>query len=560
MNLNKRVFKHTESKSKFNPQVVSGMGKLYLDKVPEYLDSIIRTGVANLIPEIPFSYNGWRYLSPEEDFHDQFKSSSSKNSIDVAKNTLYKIEFSFEFNGQELKRVLLLPYVEKGSIMYLSDAIYSVVPVLTEYVVYPTNKEVFVRLLKDKLIFKRMERNILIDGVKTPVPVIHSRAYKFTQGVNDKVPMALYLFVRNGFYGVFEKYFNTKPIIKGPDDMVTDKEREKYTVFESTGVKPRILHDPNYRPHGIKILVEKDKVNPFMESVIGGLIYSFDLINVFSRHLPDILTGKSRMDENTFWRVLLGKVIFRNKYTQDKILNAMQEYISVINTYIDPIIDAKLKESGIVIEDFYDLVAYIIKNYNELVINSERRSSNLEFRYIDVIYYLMFEIIAGINKIFYGINKEYTKKGDKLSLRDIENLFNKHLTSRKIFSLIKGATNLALMPIDYSGDNYYPKITAILEDQNRGSGVKRDKKASFPHFARNLHAEDLYLGNILYIVKKSPSPRFRINPFLEVDINTGKIKMDDDMKRRLNKMEHLLEGKFENDEILEKERIEEINI
>jgi hypothetical protein len=560
MNLNKRVVKQVEDKAKFNTKITQGLAKYYLEKVPYFLDTIIRTGVQNLNPNIPFKYHGWRYLSAEEDYKDQFKSSSTKTVIDIAKNTLYKIEFKFEFDGKEFSRVLLLPYVEKGGVLTLSDAIYAVVPVLTEYTVYPTNKEVFVRLLKDKLVFKRQERNILINGIKTAVPIIHSYSYKLSQGANDKVPMALYLFVKNGFYGVFEKYFNTKPIVKGLYEIVADEEKEKYTVFESTGIKPRILQDPNYEPHGIKILVEKDKVNPFMESIIGSLIYSFDIINRFSRNLPDILNGRSRMDEKMFWMILLGKVIFRNKYTNDKIIKAMTDHVSVINTYLDSIIEEKLKESGIFVEDFFDLIAYIIRHYNELVINSDKRSSSLDNRYIDIIYYVAFEIMSGINKIFYGINKEYNKKGDKLNFKDIESLFNKHMTSRKIFNLIKAPINISLMPIDYSGDNYYPKITAILEDQNRAKGIERDSKAAFPPFARILHAEDLYMGNVLYIVKKSPSPRFRVNPFMELDINTGKIKMDNIMREKLDKLERMLSGKFEDSKILEKEHLEDFSL
>lgn len=97
--------------------------------------------------------------------------------------------------------------------------------------------------------------------------------------------------------------------------------------------------------------------------------------------------------------------------------------------------------------------------------------------------------------------------------------------------------------------------------QSRGQGVKRDKKAAFPHFARTIHAEDLFLGNILYITKKAPSPRFKLNPFLPVDLETGKIIVNEENRRILDKLENMLQGKFEDDNILEKEVIvEDINI
>ena len=455
--LTKKVIK---SKNKhFNKDMVNGVATKLLPQAVEYLNGIIENGIKNL--NIPLEYK-WRLMTPYEDFKANFKP-SSKAIVDVSKSTLYRVEMIFTYNGTDIRRTILLPFVEKGGILYLSDAVYSVVPVLTEYVIAPTNKEVFVRLLKDKLIFKRMERNIVINGQKRPIPVIVSNAYKFVQGTNNKIPMALYMFLKNGFYGAFEKYFNTRPIIT--DRELAEKERKKYAVFESTGRKPRMLNDTNYIPHNIKILVEKDKVNPFMETVIASLIYSFDLINVYSKNLLKILAGKSKLSEKTFWKVLLGKIIFKNKYTIDKIMMQMDEYVNVINTYMDPIIEKKLKENNILVEDFYDLIAYIIKNYQNLVMNADVRSSSIENRYIDILYYILYDLIEGINRVFHGINIEYNKKGDKFTAKDIEKLLNKHFSTRKIFSIIKsGGVNISLMPVDYSGDNYFSKITSVLED------------------------------------------------------------------------------------------------
>jgi len=549
MSLNKKTV--DKVRKPINHKAMDGLVRPLVEKIPYYLDSIIKSGVATLPPEIGLSYNGWRMLSPYESYNEQFKG-SGKTTLDTSKSTLYKVVFSFNFRGEDINRVLYLPYTERGAIISLSDAVYSIVPVLTDYVISPTTKEVFLRLLKDKLIFKRIEKNVIKDGLKTPVSIITAHAYKIVEGTNQKVPMALYLFVKHGFYGAFEKYLGFKPkIIKGivPEDMKKD-----YTVYETVGKKPRILNDDNYTPHDIKILVPKDKVSPVVDTIVGSLITTFDLLNQFSNFLPDILSGRSKMPEKEFWMMLLGKTIFRNNYRQEKILSSMEEYLSLIDSYIDPIIESKLRENGVYVDDFYDLIFYIIKNYDKLILNYEKRSTQIDNKYIDVLYYLMFETISSINKSLYGIIKEYNKKGERITTRDVENVFNKQFTPKKFFSSIKGgSTNIALMPVDYSGDNYAFKITSILEDQNRGRGVERDKNASFPAFSRNLHAEDLYIGNILYLTKKSPSPRFRINPFVKVDIESGKILLDDEMKERLTLLETMLEGKFQDDNILEKE-------
>ena len=72
-----------------------------------------------------------------------------------------------------------------------------------------------------------------------------------------------------------------------------------------------------------------------------------------------------------------------------------------------------------------------------------------------------------------------------------------------------------------------------------------------PPNTKILHSEDLVFGSILHLIKKYPSPRFRINPFVNVDFHTGKILLEDD----LDKLENLLSNKFEDEELVNKEII-----
>jgi len=91
--------------------------------------------------------------------------------------------------------------------------------------------------------------------------------------------------------------------------------------------------------------------------------------------------------------------------------------------------------------------------------------------------------------------------------------------------------------------------------QNRGQGVKRSTRNVLPPNTKTLRAEDLAFGSMLYLIKKYPSPRFKINPFVKVELETGKIKLDDDVKRTVDKLEVMLTHKFEDDEIADSELI-----
>ena len=79
----------------------------------------------------------------------------------------------------------------------------------------------------------------------------------------------------------------------------------------------------------------------------------------------------------------------------------------------------------------------------------------------------------------------------------------------------------------------------------------RDKNNAFPPYTRQIRAEDAAFGSLLYLPKKAPTPRVRINPFSEIDKRTGKFKLDD-YKGYIEKVNKMLEGKIEDNDLLDK--------
>lgn len=106
-------------------------------------------------------------------------------------------------------------------------------------------------------------------------------------------------------------------------------------------------------------------------------------------------------------------------------------------------------------------------------------------------------------------------------------------------------------------DIKYPKITAILEDQSRGNGVKRNSKAQFPVSTQTLKGHDIALGNMLFLNKSAPTPRLRCNPYLHYDVETGRINIPDDIEPIVSKLDLMLSGRLDNEnvEIFETENI-----
>ena len=544
------------TRKKANPLILDGLSRKYTEILPDYLSSVIESAVATLPTNVNFRYRGWRMLTPLEDFYHNINSSISKNTVDLSRNSLFKIELGFEYEGMEIKRILSLPYVDKGGFLKLSDANYALVPVLSEYPVAPAPNELFIRLLRDKLSVKKMRRNILINKVKVPVDVFFSKTYKLISKVNHVIPIALYTLVKYGFTGTFKTLLNTEPLVFFKDEDIT-KYLDEYDVYETLGVKPRVMHVTNYVPHSIRILIKKTDITPAIKSYVGSLIYSFDMSPEFAMELRKVIGKKKEPttdltltnidEESLYWLTLLGKIIFKNKYTLDRVQVDMLEHINILNNYLDTIIKDKLKETGIELDDFYSLLHWSILNFDVYVRNYESHSSNLSNRYIDMPYYILYKHIEGINKAFLEIKRSTAKK--VLTEKDLHKIFNDFISTKKIFGLIQmTGLNLALIPIDVTGDQFYWKVTSILPDQSQGQGVIRSKREAFPLSIRKLKAEDLLLGSISHLPKKTPSPRLRMNVTLQVDIHTGKVIFTDEERRTLTKVDALLNMKREADE------------
>ena len=92
-----------------------------------------------------------------------------------------------------------------------------------------------------------------------------------------------------------------------------------------------------------------------------------------------------------------------------------------------------------------------------------------------------------------------------------------------------------------------------------GAGIRRSSRNVLPSNTKVLRAEDIAFGSMLHLIKKYPSPRFRVNPNIDVDVHTGKIILSEQARRTITKLDVMLEHKFEDDEILESEMVNEID-
>ena len=432
----------------FTKKVVDGAAKEILKTAPQYLDEIFKSSIKSLSPTIPLTYIGYRRMMPDEEFTKIITSDSNKITYDIATSDLYVIEYIFDYNGEEIRKPIYLPYCERGNILRISNTYYNFVPILSDTVISPTHKEVFVRLLKDKLTFGRKTVNFLVNGKLYIGQIIYTSIVKTNRMSIDnnlgKVPSAvsLYLLGQYGIREVMQRY------AKGVDYIITtdnvDHLREKYNVYESIKERPNNLKTTAYQGHDVKFLINKKtdmSQYPFLENFIFGFIYTLDLFPEHSQDFIDTYIDKNVKDEILFWQILLGRIVYRNSFSIDRIVEDMQEHFTSLQYYLDELIAMKLSDNGIKVSNFFDLLIVILSNFNKWLLTFKEYNSNIGNRYIDILYYAMYDIIIGFNKAILNLNKRGSKKslGGILSKKEVVKILNDYLKTRAIFGLVKSS-------------------------------------------------------------------------------------------------------------------------
>jgi len=454
---------------KFSENVVTGLAPKVYDRLPKTLNNIIVDSIKSLNPIVDLKYLGYRRLTPKEEFIKMYKSTTNKTNFDLARSDLYTIELMFEYEGQPLNRVLLLPYVNPNNVMYISNTPYHIVPVLSDTVVSPSHKEVFVRLLKDKITFKNIVRNFIVNGEKVHgqvvyAPIMFVNEKQITDNIGKPLlASALYLVGKYGIRETLKRYCGIDEVIVTEEEAVSF--RDEYLVFESSNIKPRGLKEYGYNGHKVKFIVPKKHNNStLVNNIMYGLIYTLDILPDNAHELVDVINNGELEDEKLFWRIMIGRITYKNSYSVDRIIQDTMDHFNSLEGYIDSYIKNKLRENGIMVNNFFDLVAVILDKYNALIMNSKEYNSDINNRYIDIDYYLLHDIFVGFNKVILNINRRATKK--RLTHAEVSKNFANELSTRRIYSLVKSsAVNLSIMLADTTTDIKYPKTTAPLEDR-----------------------------------------------------------------------------------------------
>jgi hypothetical protein len=504
---------------KANPEVMNGLACYYMQYADQYVDKVFRSASASFPKGL--EYVGYERCTPYEEFNETTRVRNNKRIFDLAKSDLYMNKYKFVFNGVPLPdRFISLPFVNEAGIFSLGGPMYHITPVLSDKVISPGYESIFVRLLRDKIIFKRCYHSLIVDGIRETTHVIWSQIYRKPKDSNKKVPattkaltsIAHYLFAKYGFTETFKKYCGFLPVVGQEDINTNTYNSNEWVICESSQVKPKSFIGEFYQPTNLRLAIPKDRWNNLTKALVVGFFYIVD-------HFPTRFQP-TYLDNISLWMILLGHIVFSGNYGDNKLYTSIHEHFESLDDYVDTIIIQKLGETGYHVKDFYDLLTVIMDNFNNLVVQTEGSNLSMYNKSLEVLYYVLYDITSGIFKVNFKLTKLVSKR--PLTLKDVVETFNKNMRTGAVFGLTSG--KIITESVSYSGDHKYFKITSKVTEQENLPGASRGKAR------RTVVGVDNYLdismveaGSVLFLSKNNPTPTTKINPFVNIELSTGTI-------------------------------------
>lgn len=488
--------------------------------------------------------------SPQEEFDFATRPRNNKRTFELAKSDVYltKIVMGYYVGPNQLEPLpevyLYLPCPGEAGLMMLGGSMYQLIPSVSDKVISSEGDYLFVRLDQYKMKFFQKGPTVHNYPVVFGNEVLFHDVYWsniYNQRTSKKSgekkaivtkavsTLAHYLFARLGFRKTFERYAGYVPHI-GTEKEINEKTYpvEDWVICKSSfnWAKPPTVIGDAFEKNEIRVAIPRGREKEHAtRSLIHGFFYITD---AFPRNLK-----ADSVEVLEAWKLTLGQIISDPRYTPGTIFSIIDEHFGSIDTYMDEDSIDKMREKGIDVNNFTDLLGLITVKYPELF-GDPTRSQVIYGKYLDT----MREMLFPITRAIYSTKYELLKKGSKgpPNFNTVRDVFTRFFKPRPIFKL--ASEGIVAEPCMYGADDKYSRITSRLNQQETTptkSGAKTKKSSN----TADINTSQIMTGSILFISKSKPVPMSHINPYIKLDAN-GTILENEKYKEILDKVDDML--------------------
>lgn len=507
---------------KLNPRTAKGLAVEHLQKPEVYIDQVMRSAAKGF--PVGLHYLGFSHTTPMEEFNEQKRRPSSnrgnKRQYDIARSDVYMVKFHFRWQppGQPPEdlppRYISLPFVGEAGTIYISGSRFVISPIMADRVISVGESDVFVRLLRAKLTFKRMGHHYRINGQIETVNVVWSEIHngrsktKGTSGAGKaKTTMMHYLLGKYGFTETFARFGKCYPVIGGPEINANNYPPTEWTICSSSEVKPRNASRGSYAPSTVRLAIRNEEFTPTVKSMVAGFFYIAD-------YFPHRVIPETRyVDSQRLWMILMGHILFSSVSMEGVLYDNIADHYHSLDYYIDIIVDQQLKEIGISVDNVYHLFYVIIENFDKWVVNSGDKMTSVYDKELNVRHFLLHDITSSIMNMNFRLNAAAKKE---LTKKEIIKIMDATLRSGTIFLITKKHGEVSTL--SSPGDNMAFKMTAMLIPQSESNKQsKRNDRGILTDPSKRFHVSVIEICCYSNLPKSGPDGRQRLNHCARLD-------------------------------------------
>lgn len=524
-----------EKTPKHNTTLTHGFAYAQMREVEEYVNRLIRCAELRYPPEFRFSHS--ERCTPSEIYQFLTIKKNTKQFIEYSQSDVYLMKYYFTYNGRLLKpRYLNLPFVSEGGVVSITGNKYTISPVLADVAISAGDDNIYIPLNLDKLTFYRLLQPYYEDGKRVLVGVIYSEVYHNAKKPGLKKTIAAdstlthYLFAKYGVTRTFAEFFNCEVQVGYSDTINNDTHPyDDWVICTSLGLKPYGVKTKYYQPTNIRLAIPRKSYTPAVASMVGGFFYITD-------RFPDHFKVEY-IDQDMFWRGLLGHVIFASDESEGKLLNKIDAHMASLDGYIDAMSQEWLREDGVAVDTVYELFKEVSDTFSQRTTAAVSTAATMFGKRLMVLRYVLIDIIKDIFNMMFALQNA-AKKG--LTEKDVDNVFKKNFKHWTIFSINHQHGEVASLSSPSACMSFKTTTNMILQTNiTQGKSVA---KTNIVTSANILHSSIAAVGQFNNLPKTEPTGRKRGNPHMAFD-NRGITFMPAKHEALLNRTQSVIDGK-----------------
>lgn len=480
------------------------------DQINNKLMPLINEVVMDSIENVDaIQFLGIRKLTPIESYHSLL-GSGDNIKMDITRSSFYPTVLMFRTKaGDPINVESEFPYVDRFGVLTNSDVRYMIKPIFTDNVISAHANGIFIKLYISKPNITSAPYICRVNGKSETLSVIHGDMNKYIVGAAGSdlakkvTPLAFYMLTTNGLMETIRVATSTPLRLVLKKDYTYDSKSTYYTTDDLD----------------IGFVLDNDVRLDVIDNIMTSVLYILSAVKPKQFEIMNYINTGDLENELVFWTVYFGRFFYKGSLSFDKSTREIITHLDKVGNYLDTVSRTDLRSIDIDVHDWTGLTYVIHERYNMIVLNHKTISSNiLGKKKLNVLYYIGYPVILGVNTSLGEIDKRDKARKNDLSTKEMETILTTLITKKITYTIVKSTKKNLAVQLDNGCTDSLLNHLLSSDDQNRGNGIYVPSNVNpFPAVMRTITAEHFAVGSMHGIGKKCPSPLTGLNPFTNVN-------------------------------------------